>query len=206
MCVGVSSDAGPWQEVSTLEDFVVFLRLLAEDVERMGRADGDPGAVEAWTNVTVSSFLWAWVSVLRPVLDGGDLPGKEMEGVPGWGGLAYQLHRARTATPGYNCVLADSGAEWHDVADVNGLRMYLAALATDFHREQRELAEMGGRGEWSGDGGRWAHSGSGAWLDAWAAWLDDAYLAVTPTRDRSEIEPVNWRSIAVQLAAARVYE
>jgi hypothetical protein len=43
-------------------------------------------------------------------------------------------------------------------------------------------------------------------MDAWAAWLDDAYWAAKSTRARSEIEPVTWRSVAVQLAAARVYE
>jgi hypothetical protein len=185
----------------------MFLRLLVEDVERAGRAGGDPGATASWTNVTVFSFMWAWVSAVRAALDGGDMPGRDTEGGgPGWVGLAYQLRRARTAMPRYNCVLADSGAEWHDVTDVNGLRMYLAALAMDFHREQQELAEKSRRGEWTGDGGRWAHSSLGAWLDAWAAWLEGAYLAAIPVRDRSEIEPVTWRSVAIQLAAARVYE
>ena len=73
-------------------------------------------------------------------------------GQPGWSGLAVQLHLARTAQPGYNCVLADSGMRALDVATANDLRMYLAQTATDFAREQRETTAKRRRGEWAGDG------------------------------------------------------
>ncbi|WP_189954392.1 hypothetical protein [Streptomyces alanosinicus] len=76
----------------------------------------------------------------------------------------------------------------------------LVALAVDFRRDERERRARAERGEWAGDGGTWAHGILGDWLDAWAWWL----RATTPVHAR--LEPVTWRSIALQLGAAQGYE
>ncbi len=78
--------------------------------------------------------------------------------------------------------------------------MYAATLATDFARDQREYQTKISRGNWAGDGGSWAHGTLYNWLDAWAAWVGaDSPLHV-------QLEPVTWRSVALQLSAAKIYE
>ncbi|MFD3456195.1 hypothetical protein ACFWVC_28960, partial [Streptomyces sp. NPDC058691] len=103
------------------------------------------------------------------------------------GGLAHQLDTARTTPPTFDPVLAGSAVISDDVDSARDLRMYAGALATDFGRDRREVLARISRCEWAHD------------EDAWAAWVND-----TPLTDR--LEPVTWRSVALQLSAARIYE
>lgn len=111
---------------------------------------------------------------------------------PGWRGLAYQLDTARTTPPGCNCVLADSSTKPEEVDSALDLRMYAAALATDFARDRREHQAKTERDEWAGDGGPWAHSTLHDWDASWAAWAG----ANSPFHE--QLEPVTWRFIALQ--------
>jgi hypothetical protein len=60
--------------------------------------------------------------------------------------------------------------------------------------------------------GRWAHRNLSARLERWAAWLQDCYLKPLPAVmvklgiQREPVEPMSWRSIAIQLSGARIYE
>ncbi|MFE7214121.1 hypothetical protein ACFY0A_38010 [Streptomyces sp. NPDC001698] len=76
--------------------------------------------------------------------------------------------------------------------------MYVATLATDFVRDQREQQTK--NAEWAGDGGSWAHDTLYDWLDSWASWV----AADSPLH--AQLEPVTWRSVALQLSAVRIYE
>ncbi|WP_405817643.1 hypothetical protein OG241_23725 [Streptomyces sp. NBC_01390] len=199
--MSVPRNADSWQQVSSRQDFAAYLRLLAIDCEHAcnGQDLNEPVA-HRWTNRTISDFLWGWVRILGERIDGTDLLQEEAPGRPGWQGLAFQLEKARTSPPGFNCALADSGTQSHEVDTAIDLRWYAATLATDFARHERERQEANRRGEWVGDGGNWAQSTLHDWLDAWAAWTD----ANSPHHTR--LEPVTWRSVALQLAAAQIYE
>ncbi|MEV7523524.1 hypothetical protein [Streptomyces sp. NPDC091371] len=87
-----------------------------------------------------------------------------------------------------------------EVDGADSLRMYVATLAVDFARDQRETRVKADRGEWAFDGGSWAHGDLHAVLESWAAWL----AADTPYH--AKLEPVTWRSVADQLSAAQIYE
>jgi hypothetical protein len=197
----VPRDSDSWQQVNSRQDFAAYLRLLSAECEQAchGQDFNEP-VVQQWTNRTISGFLWGWVRLLGTRIDGTDLLQEEAPGRPGWHGLAFQLAKARTAPPGFNCALADSGTQSHEVHSAVDLRWYVATLATDFTRYEGKLQAAIRRGEWAGDGGSWAHSTLYGWLDAWAAWTD----ANSPHHTR--LEPVTWRSVALQLAAAQIYE
>jgi hypothetical protein len=199
--VAVPRDTDSWQQVNSRQDFAAYLRLLAVDCEhaRNGQ-DLDEPVAQRWANRTISGFLWGWVRLLGERIDGTDLLREEAPGRPGWQGLAYQLARARSARPGFNCALADSGTQWHEVDSVIDMRWYVAALATDFAGRQRELRAAIRRGDWAGDGGSWAYSNLYEWLEAWSVWTD----ATSPRH--GQLEPVTWRSVAMQLSAAQTYE
>ena len=187
--------------MNSRQDFAAYLHLLAADCEQActGRDFDDP-AVRRWTNRTIYDFLWGWVRLLGKRIDGTDQLWEEAPGRPGWQGLAFQLDEARTSPPGFNCALADSGTRSHEVVSAIDMRWYVATLATDFAADQRKRQAAIGRGEWTGDGGGWAHSTLPDWLDAWAAWTG----ADSPHHVR--LEPVTWRSVALQLSAAQIYE
>lgn len=182
-------------------DFVAQLRFLAVDCEQAcdGRASDEPPAGR-WGNRTVDGFLWGWVRLLGSGADGSGPLSEEAPGVPGWRGLACQLDCVRTTPPAPDCALAAPGMQWQDVDSALDLRRYAATLAVDFARDRREQQARISRGEWAGDGGDWAHGTLYDWLDAWAAWLG----ADSPLHAR--LEPVTWRSVALQLSAAKVYE
>lgn len=97
-------------------------------------------------------------------------------------------------------MLADSEIEPNEVDTPRELRRYVATLATDFARDQEECQAKIDRGQWAGDGGSWAHSTLYDWLGAWAAWVG----AISPLH--AQLEPVTWRSVALQLSIARIYE
>jgi hypothetical protein len=69
------------------------------------------------------------------------------------------------------------------------------------YRERREMTAKAKRGAWTGDGGTRAHLTLSGFLEKRAAWLE----AATSTF-RAQVEPVTWRSIALQLNIARSYE
>ncbi|MFF3457069.1 hypothetical protein ACFYXH_22655 [Streptomyces sp. NPDC002730] len=189
-----------WQQVESRQDFTAYLQKLAADREKVCKGqDPRSPAAQCWTNQTVDSFLWAWVRLLESRLDGTDLLHEEAPGRPGWQGLAFQLDAVRTTPPGFNSAPADSVTEWDEVDSAHELRMYVAALATDFARDQRDYQAKISRGEWAGDGGSWAHGLLYNVLDAWAAWLVSSTL-------HAQLEPVTWRSVALQLSAAQIYE
>jgi hypothetical protein len=73
------------------------------------------------------------------------------------------------------------------VEDLPDLLLYLDWLGDDFANDQRS------------PDGRWGHYRLDHWLNAWASWLRS-------WPGRSQLDPVTWRSVAIQLAAARVYE
>lgn len=165
----------------------------------------DPGspAAQRRPHQTIDGFLRAWVRLLERRLDGTDPLHEEAPGRPGWRGLAFQLHSVRTTPSGSAPALADDSDPVtgpYEVDSAHALRRYVAALATDFVRDQRETQAKFSRGEWAGDGGSWAHHSLCDWLDAWASWTD----ANSPRH--AELEPVTWRSVALQLAAAQGYE
>lgn len=187
--------------MNSRQDFSAYLQLLSIDCERACSGQGvDESLAQRWINRTISDFLWGWVRVLGKRIDGTDLLGEEAPGRPGWQGLAYQLNAARTSPPAFNCALADSGTQSHEVDSAIDLRWYAASLATDFVGHQREREAAARRNEWAGDGGSWAHSSLYGWLDGWAAW------AGANSARHVELEPVTWRSVALQLSAAQGYE
>ncbi|MGO4457958.1 hypothetical protein AB4039_11700 [Streptomyces sp. M-16] len=190
-----------WQQVESRQDFAAYLRRLAADCEQ-ACSDPDPYSptAEHWTHGSINNFLWGWVRLLGSRIDGTDLLHEQAPGRPGWQGLAYQLDTVRTTPPGFNCVLADAGTAPNEVDTVRDLRMYAATLATDFARDQRERRAQISRGERAGHGGGWAHSTPYDWLGAWAAWVG----ANSPLH--AQLEPVTWRSVALQLSAAKIYE
>lgn len=199
--MSTSRNIDSWQQVNSRAGFAAYLRFLAFDCEGAGEGK-DPGAPSArrWTHQSIDGFLWGWVRLLRSRIDGTDLLQEEAPGRPGWRGLAYQLDRVRTTPPMFNCAFADSGTRPEEVDTVWGLRLYAAALATDFARDQREMRARADRGERIGDGGSWAHSALRDWLGAWAAWVG----ADSPRH--AQLDPVTWRSVAEQLSVARIYE
>lgn len=94
---------------------------------------------------------------------------------------------------------------------MESLRAYLHWLIKDFRLDRAEVAERTRIDKWHNQG-RWAHGILSNWLGAWAAWLDDAYLKPLPAMmvklgiQREPVEPMSWRSIAIQLSGARIYE
>jgi hypothetical protein len=190
-----------WQQVESRHDFAVYLRFLAFDCEQAcSDQDAESQRTRYWAHRTIYGFLWGWGRLLGSRLDGTDLLHEETPGRPGWQGLACQLDTVRTTPPGFNCVYADSDTTPDEVDTPHDLRMYVAALATDFARDQRERQAKIDRGQWAGDGGSWAHSTLYDWLGAWAAWVG----VTSPLHAR--LEPVTWRSVALQLSVARIYE
>ncbi|MFK4264587.1 hypothetical protein [Streptomyces milbemycinicus] len=190
-----------WQQVKSRQGFAAYLSFLAVECgQACSGQDAESPTVSRWTNRTIDGLLWGWVRLLGGHFDGTDLLHEEAPDRPGWQGLAYQLDTVRTASPSFNFVLADSGIEPDEVDTPRDLQRYVATLATDFVRDQEECQAKIDRGQWAGDGGSWAHSNLCDWLDAWAAWVG----ANSPRH--AQLEPVTWRSIALQLSAARIYE
>jgi len=190
-----------WQQVESRADFGAYLRFLAGDCEQACSisAPEDPTA-QRWTHRSIDGFLWGWVRLLGSRIDGTDLLHEETVGRPGWRGLAYQLDTVRTTPPGSIRTSPDPGTTPEKVDTAEDLRLYAATLATDFARHERETQAKITRGEWAGDGGSWAYNTLPDWLAAWAAWVG----ANSPRH--AQLDPVTWRSAALQLSAARVYE
>ncbi|MFD8386081.1 hypothetical protein ACFV2X_47560 [Streptomyces sp. NPDC059679] len=199
--MSASRSIDSWRQVESRQGFAAYLGFLAFDCEQAcSGQEAEPPTVSRWTNRTIDGLLWGWAGLLGGRLDGTDLLHEEAPDRPGWQGLAYQLDIARTISPGFNLVLADSEIEPNEVDTPRDLRRYVATLATDFARDQEECQAKIDRGQWAGDGGSWAHSTLYDWLGAWAAWVG----ANSPRH--AQLEPVTWRSVALQLSVARIYE
>ncbi|MEY9860555.1 hypothetical protein ABH935_006192 [Catenulispora sp. GAS73] len=105
----------------------------------------------------------------------------------------------------------DIQGEAKEVDGLDSLLGYVRWLIDDFLLGQAETAERTRNNKWSYFG-KWARGSLPAWLGAWAAWLEDAYLKPLPALmvkhgiTREPIETVSWRSIAIQLSGARIYE
>lgn len=198
-----------WQDVNSLQEFVAYLRLLAADA---GRAES---AAQPWPNGTIPDFLAAVATLLAAgptrAADGG--PESGISAQAEWWQLAVLLRDAQTEPP---AALPGAPGESNDaksVDSVEGLLAYLRWLIEDCRQDGAETAERAKTGaEEDPDSGRWAHSTLPNWLDAWAGWLEACYLKPHPAMmiqlgaDRTPVEPVGWRSIAIQLSGARIYE
>jgi hypothetical protein len=182
----------PWRDVETLEGFATYLKHLVADFQ--GQQPHNPER-------DLEDFFWSWARAVGSGWLGGASAFAVAEGEPGWRCLAFQIHDALTGRPGFNCVWADWGTDWQEVHMQYHLAGFLGGLATSVYRERREMAAKAERGEWTGDGGTWAHLTLSGFLESWAAWLEDANSAF-----RAQVEPVTWRSIALQLNIARIYE
>ncbi|MEU6341529.1 hypothetical protein ABZ883_11350 [Streptomyces sp. NPDC046977] len=196
-----SPTAGSWHHVESRQDFAAYLEHLAADCERActGRATGELPAGR-WTNQSVDRFLRGWARLLGHRINGTDLLHEQAPGRPGWQGLAHQLDAARTATPAPVTVGAVPGITSEQVESAEDLRTYVTALAADFDRDRQECLARIRRGGRADDGSGWAHGTLYNWLEAWAAWVG----GTSPLH--GQLEPVTWRSVALQLSAARIYE
>lgn len=182
----------PWRAVESLDGFAAYLKHLVADLH--GPAPENPER-------DLKDFFWAWARAVNSGWLGGASAFAVAEGEPGWRCLAFQIHDALTGRPGFNCVWADWGTDWQEVHMRYHLAGYLGGLAMSVHHERREMAAKAERGEWTGDGGAWAHLTLSGFLESWAAWLEDANPTLT-----AHVEPVTWRSIALQLSIARIYK
>lgn len=176
----MSSDdrAGRWQRVQSLQDFVVYLRLLADECAQALADENGEHDMHRWANRSISEFLRGWVAVVRRHLNESDI--LQDDGRPGWQGMAFQLHLTRTAKPGHDCVLGDSGLRWDGVDSALRFQIYAAAQAMGFARETPEFEEQTRRAEARWGSGTWAHGRPDGYLSAWAAWLEDAYQKPLP--------------------------
>jgi hypothetical protein len=201
------ASAQDWQDVDDLEDFVAYLRLLAGEAELAEQSSG------SWRNTTIPDFLAAIDSLLaldeEPDARGSNAV-TELT-MTTWRELAALL---RTATTTPAAASTDAGAKNGDAKSVNSLadlRSYLRWLIEDFRLDMAEVAERTRADPW-GYFGRWAHGVLSIWLERWAAWLEGCYLSPLPALmvklgiQREPVEPMSWRSIAIQMSGARIYE
>lgn len=199
-------------EVTSLEEFPHFLRMLAQDYAANH---------QHWTVATVPELLRAWVNRLSsanrvPVGEGrrvrrhAQRVHRDALLAPlGWEGLSESLSAVRTGDPGRSLWSHANGGDATSadaVQTAEQFTSFLMWLSEDWALEEAELDHMNllGRGLLITEG-RWSHPPIDVWLRGWARWLDATYLSPNKIRDRSELDPVTWHSIAVQLAAARVY-
>lgn len=200
-----------WQDVNSLQEFVAYLRLLAADA---GRAES---AAQPWPNATIPDFLAAVATLLAaaPAQATGDDPAAEtiaeISAPAEWWQLAVLLREAQTERPVALPAIPGESNDAKSVDSVEGLLAYLRWLIEDCRQDGAEAAERA-RTDQDPDSGRWAHSTLPNWLEAWAGWLEACYLKPHPAMmiqlgaERTPVEPVGWRSIAIQLSGARIYE
>ena len=194
------------QDVDSADDFVAYLRLLAADAERAEQGTG------RWLNTTIPDFLSAIDTLLglpRDQAARGDSAFVEPV-MTTWRELAVLLHKAANERPVTRLDETDEQADAKAVDSLASLRAYLRWLIEGFRLDTAEVAERTRVNEWH-NSGRWAHGFLSNWLAAWAAWLE-GYLGPRPALmvklgiEREPVEPVSWRSIAIQLSGARIYE
>jgi hypothetical protein len=94
--------------------------------------------------------------------------------------------------------------DWEEVETSTDFVAYLQLLAEDFEADAHATAELRRNGQPYADG-EWAHSTTGAFLESWAAWLGRR-LEPDLRWELTEVEPPTWQTMAINLAAARVYE
>ena len=197
-----------WQDVDSLEDFVAYLDLLADEARAAERGAG------SWRNTTIPDFLAAIDTLLAFHQDQAARgnPAFAESTMTTWWELAVLLHNATTeppATPA-DVAVADH-ADANAVENLESLRGYLHWLIEDFRLDAAEVAERVSGNKWDNQG-RWSHGILSSWLGTWAAWLEGSYLKPLPALmvklgiQREPVEPMSWRSIAIQLSGARIYE
>ena len=192
--------------VEDLEGFAASLLALAADTA-VATGTG------TWLNTTIADFLGAIAALLAA--NGANPSGSATEvAVPEpatWNELAALLHRARSHQTAAPAATNDQLADARSVGDRDELLAYIRWLIDDLPQDGAETAERTRVGQWAGEG-RWAHRALSTWLEAWGRWLRDAYLKPLPLlmvklgMTREPIEPVGYRSIAIQLSGARIYE
>jgi hypothetical protein len=127
-----------------------------------------------------------------------------------WSEFAVLLHNATTEPPTTSADGVDKHPDAKTVDSLESLRAYLHWLIEDFRLDTAEVAERTRINKWH-NSGRWAHGFLSNWLAAWAAWLE-GYLRPRPALmvkygiEREPVKPMSWRSIAIQLSGARIYE
>lgn len=200
------ASAQDWQAVESAEEFVAYLRLLAADAERSEQGTG------SWLNTTVPDFLTAIDTLLDSTRDQAACgnPAFAEPMMTTWWEFAVLLHNATIEPPAHWPDEAEKHADAKTVDSLEGLRAYLHWLIEGFRLDTAEVAERTRANKWD-NSGRWAHGFLSNWLAAWAAWLE-GYLRPRPALmikygiEREPVEPMSWRSIAIQLSGARIYE
>jgi hypothetical protein len=184
---------GPLPKAGTLDEFRTYLMTLSSEADAAtGHVRGE-GDTASWINATLPQFIAGLASGIAAV-DEATTGGETLT----WQQLALFLFAARNQDPTVFDTAKESIATPEDVSSRDDLLAYLGWLHHDFILDQEETAERARQGLWSHEG-RWAHAELASWFEAWAAWLDGR-------RARAMVEPVTWKSCAIQLAAARVYE
>lgn len=191
------------EAVEDLNGFAAYLFALAADA-------AEATGTEMWRNTTVEGFLGALATLLAADSANPSAKGKMPEPTT-WTELAALLYNARNHQPASPAATNNSVADAKSVEDRDALLAYIRWLINDLHQDRAEAAERVQAGRWAGEG-RWAHWMLPNWLEAWGRWLRDAYLKPLPPLmvrlgiTREPIEPVGYRSIAIQLSGARIYE
>lgn len=200
------ASAQDWQDVDSADDFIAYLRLLAADAERAEQGTG------SWLNTTIPDFLTATDALLGFARDqaahGNSVFAEPM--MTTWWEFAVLLHNATTEPPAALPDTADKHDDAKTVDSLESLRAYLHWLIEDFRLDTAEVAERTRINKWD-NSGRWAHGFLSNWIGAWAAWLEGHLrprpaLMVKHGIQREPVEPMSWRSIAIQLSGARIYE
>ncbi|MEZ0114777.1 hypothetical protein ABH920_008812 [Catenulispora sp. EB89] len=197
-----------WQDVEGIEYFVAYLHLLAAEA---GAAEHGMGS---WRNATIPDFLAAIGTLLAftqtQIALGNPVFAEPM--MTDWWEVACLLSTARHEAPA-SLPEATTGnlGDAKAVEGLDSLLDYVRWLIGDFRLDAAEVAERTSWNKWDSQG-RWAYGVLSNWLGTWAAKLEDAYLKPLPALmiklriQRDPVEPVSWRSIAVQLSGARIYE
>ena len=191
------------EAVEDLDGFAAYLLALAADAaEATGTA--------TWLNTTIEGFLGAVATLLAAADANPSAEGKMPEPTT-WNELAALLYNARNHQIASPVATNNRLSDAKSVEDRDALLAYIRWLINDLQQDRAEAAERIQAGRWAGEG-RWAHWMLPNWLEAWGSWLRDAYLKPPPPLmvrlgiTREPIEPVGYRSIAIQLSGARIYE
>jgi hypothetical protein len=191
------------EAVEDLDGFAAYLLALAADA-------ADATGTTTWLNTTIEDFLGALATLLAAADANPSAEGKMPEPTT-WKELAVLLYKARSHQLASPAPTNDQVSDAKSVEGRHELVTYILWLIIDLRRDRAEAAERTRESRWAREG-RWAHWVLSSWLEAWGSWLRDAYLKPLPPLmvklgiTREPIEPVGYRSIAIQLSGARIYE
>lgn len=191
------------EAVEDLDGFATYLLALAADA-------AEATGIATWLNTTIEGFLDAVATLLAAADANPSAEGKMPEPTT-WNELATLLYNARNHQIASPAATNNRLNDAKSVEDRDALLAYIRWLINDLQQDRAEAAERIQAGRWAGEG-RWADWMLPNWLEAWGRWLRDAYLKPLPPLmvrlgiTREPIEPAGYRSIAIQLSGARIYE